>query len=257
MQSEYYRLRVEEIHNKLLQIKQFGIRHNLTIGMLAEDLLRDLLRMLLPQKVSISQGFITDGELYSHQCDIIIYDSYNFAPIFKTDSLVILPACSVIAVIEMKTTMGKKQFNKTIEDFSLLYRMGIKNKYLFIYNSCSVQTLRSYFFSDVNNKKQECSQEEITIGLTKYDYNNYEELPEAIIGLKSKNEFLLKKDYVVTNSRDMLGYTSLILNDTTNKPVSCLEEFVMMLLSDLESITLKHIECGSFNKYEGIPLFDM
>lgn len=256
MKTEYYRLRAEELHNKLLQIKQFNIKHNLTIGMLAEELLRDSLKMLLPQKASISQGFITNGESCSPQCDIIIYDSQNFAPLFKTESLVVLPANSVIAVIEVKTTIGEKQFHKTLKDFSLLHSMGIKEKYLFIYNSSSVQTLKNYFFSETN-KEQNCSQEEISTGLGKYDYDNYEELPEAIINLKPQHEFLLKKDYVITN-RDMMGYTSLILNDNTNKPISCLEEFMEMLLAKSGIIDLECNEYGdSYSRYEGIPLFDM
>ena len=116
MQTEYYRLYVEELHNKLLQIKQFVYTHNLTIGQFAEDLLRDLLEKLLPKKVSISQGFILGKELCSHQCDILIYDSHNFAPLFKTNSLVVLPAKSVFAVIEVKTSIGKRQFLKTLKD---------------------------------------------------------------------------------------------------------------------------------------------
>ncbi|WP_251620137.1 DUF6602 domain-containing protein [Odoribacter lunatus] len=255
MKTEFYRLRAEELYNKLLQISQFNIKHNLTIGMFAEDLLRDSLKMLLPQKASISQGFITNGESCSSQCDIIIYDSLNFAPLFKTESLVVLPVNSVIAVIEVKTTIGEKQFHKTLKDFSLLHSMGIKAKYLFIYNSPSVKTLKNYFFSEMN-KEQNCSQKEISTGLGKYDYDNYEELPEAIVNLKPQHEFLLKKDYVITDHRDMMGYTSLILNDNTNKPVSCLEEFMAILLT-MFGIILGSEYGNSYDKYEGIPLFDM
>ena len=256
MKTSYYRLRAEEIHNKLSQIKQFGIKHNLTIGMFAEDLLRDLLRKLLPRKFTVAQGFIIDGSLCSHQCDLIVYDSFNFAPIFKTDSLAILPSCSVMAVIEIKTAISNRQFHKTLNDFSLLNRIGVKNKYLFIYNSCSIQTLWKYFFSDIKTEK-EASKAKIITGKYKFDYDNYEELPEAIIGLKPNCEYLLKKDYVITDNRDMIGYTSLILNDKENKPVSCLEEFVTMLLSNLSSTVLEPEYGCSFNKYEGIPLFDM
>ena len=219
MKTEYYRLRAEELHNKLLQIKQFNIRHNLTIGMFAEDLLRDSLKMLLPQKVSVSQGFITDGQRCSPQCDIIIYDSQNFAPLFKTESLVVLPVNSVIAVIEIKTSIGKKQFQKTLKDFSLLHDMGIKDKYLFIYNSPSVQTLKKYFFSNNFSIENNENLEEVYTGVGIYDYSNYYELPEAIIGLKPQYEFLLKKDCVITSSRDMMGYSSFILNDKISKPV--------------------------------------
>lgn len=254
MRTEYYRLRAVEIHNKLLQIKQFGIKHNLTIGMFAEDLLRDLLKKLLPQKVGVAQGFIVGDKQCSHQCDVIIYDRLNFAPIFKTGSLMVLPSCAVIAVIEIKTSIREKQFNKTLSDFSHLHKMGIKNKYLFVYDSCSVKTLRNYFFSEAK-KENICRDMDIVIGLGKYDHDNYEELPDAIIGLKPNNEYLLKKDYVIDN-RDMKGYASLILNDEKNKPVSCLEEFIIMLLSDIGDVPLVPEYGCSFNKYEGISLFD-
>ena len=53
MQTEYYRLYAEELHNKLLQIKQFVYTHNLTIGQFAEDLLRDLLEKLLRVVINV------------------------------------------------------------------------------------------------------------------------------------------------------------------------------------------------------------
>lgn len=256
MRAEFYRLRAEEIHNKLLQIKEFSIKHNLTLGMFAEDLLRDLLKMLLPKKVDITQGFIVNKGLCSHQCDIIVYDCFNFAPVFKTGDVSILPSQSVIAVVEVKTVIDRKQFKKTLDDFTLLNKMGVKYKYLFVYNSCSIRTLSNYFFSDIKKEKV-IHPLEITTGLSKYDYGNYDELPDAIIGLKPKHEYFLKKDYVITNDRDMVGCTSLIFNDKEGRPISCLEEFVTMLLSKFGDIPLESEYGCSFNKYEGISLFDM
>ncbi|ADY36263.1 hypothetical protein Bacsa_1700 [Phocaeicola salanitronis DSM 18170] len=258
MQTEYYRLYVEELHNKLLQIKQFVRAHNLTIGQFAEDLLRDSLEKLLPKKVSISQGFIVDRQLCSHQCDVLIYDSYNFAPLFKTNSLVVLPAKSVLAVIEVKTSIGKRQFLKTLEDFSLLHKLGISNKYLFIYNACSVRTLKTYFFLNENsNKSNEVEQNGVCFGVG-FDQDDFEELPDVIIGLKPQKEFILRKNYIITGSRDMMGYESLIFNDKKNRPISCLQEFVEIILSKLGDASMNVDEIGeSFNRYDAIPLFDM
>lgn len=258
MQTEYYRLYAEELHNELLQIKQFVHTHNLTIGQFAEDLLRDLLEKLLPKKVSISQGFIVGRGLCSHQCDILIYDSHNFAPLFKTNSLVVLPAKSVFAVIEVKTSIGKRQFLKTLKDFSLLHQLGIPNKYLFIYNACSVKALKTYFFSDENsNKNNKMTQDEVYPGVG-CDQDDFEELPDVIVGLKPQKEFILRKNYVVTDSRDMMGYESLIFNDKKNRPISCLQEFVEIILSKLDDTNMDIDEIGeSLNNYEAIPLFDM
>ena len=153
MLSEYYRLYAEELHNKLLQIRQFVKNHNLTIGLFAEEILRDFLRHALPQKVNISQGFIMGEKTISPQCDIIIYDSYNYAPLFRTSTSVIVQAESVIAVIEVKTSIRGKEFMKVLKDFSIFCQLGIVNKYLFIYNSCNIKTLQSYFYYDHNKKK--------------------------------------------------------------------------------------------------------
>ena len=56
----------------------------------------------------------------------------------------------------------------------------------------------------------------------------------------------------------MMGYSSFILNDKISKPVSCLEEFIEILLAKLGTIDGEYSEYGnSYNRYEGIPLFDM
>lgn len=253
MKTEYYRLRAEELHNRLLQMRQFNIKHKLTIGMFAEDLLRDFLRISLPQKIGIAQGFIVDdSNNCSNQCDIIIYDKQNYAPLFVADSTIILPSKAVIAVIEVKISIRKMQFDKTLRDFEQLHKIGVARKYLFIYNSCSVRTLETYFY--INNETDDF----FNIGKGKYDYDNFEALPDAIIGLKSNSEFLLKKDYVTTDSRDMIGYTSLILNDKMNRTVSCLQGFLEILNSHVNNASEGAPELDfSINKYEGIALFDL
>ena len=258
MLSEYYRLSVEELHNKLLQIRQFVKNHNLTIGLFAEEILRDFLRQTLPQKVNISQGFIMGENTISPQCDIIIYDSYNYAPIFRTSTSVIVQPESVIAVIEVKTSIRGKEFMKVLKDFSIFYQLGIVNKYLFIYNSCNIKTLQSYFYYGQNKNKNNNTFDNISYGAESYDYDNYEELPNAIIGLRPSYEFYLKKDYVITNNRDMKGYSSLSFKDQTEKQISCLQEFIDDLY---EKVTGRHLNLSysidSFNKFDGIELFDV
>ena len=59
--------------------------------------------------VSVEQGFILsqNGKM-SKQCDILIYDSHYFAPIYRINDIVVVPSDSVIAIIEVKTTITKK-----------------------------------------------------------------------------------------------------------------------------------------------------
>ena len=121
MNDNYYKLISEELLIKLHQIKCFVKKHNLTIGILTEEILRSFLKDYLPKSISVSQGFIiyTNGNL-SKQCDIIIYDSMNYAVKYKINDIVIVPFDSVICVIEVKTTITKSIFHKTIENFETL-----------------------------------------------------------------------------------------------------------------------------------------
>ncbi len=159
------------------------------------------------------------------------------------------------SVIEIKIRINREGFNTTLANFRQLHNLGIRNKYLFIYNSCSWKTIESYFWDKPSN----CVDfNQLCVGAEKYDHGNYDELPEAIIGLKRGDEFLLKKDYVITDNRDMKGYTSLIFDDTMGGAISCLQTFLGCLM---EITGTKYTDSTEYaykiNRYEGIPLFEM
>ncbi len=99
MLTEYYRLRAEELHNKLMQIQQFKIKHNLSFGVFAEDLLRDFIRESLPSKYKVTQGFVANNNEISPQCDVIIYNAMDYMPLFSTANMDVIPAEAVVAVI--------------------------------------------------------------------------------------------------------------------------------------------------------------
>lgn len=79
------------------------IEHNQTKGNFREHLLRNVLKKYLPGKFEVATGFI-DG--CKRQCDILIYDGHNYSPYFKEEGLVVIPAKSLRAVIEVKTTLN-------------------------------------------------------------------------------------------------------------------------------------------------------
>jgi hypothetical protein len=71
-----------------------------------------LLRTYLPPKIGIGTGFIVSGgdsAQQSPQCDIILYDSLNNAPLYKSDAWSIYPIEMVYGVIEVKTTLNKRE----------------------------------------------------------------------------------------------------------------------------------------------------
>jgi len=258
--NEYFRLKAEELLNRLKQVKTIVSKHNLTIGQIAEGILRAFLKEVCPNKVQVAQGFIYKDNNISTQCDIIIYDNLNYSPLFTWDDLIIIDSNAVLAVIEVKVSIREKDFNKTINDFELLRTMGVCNKFLFIYNAPLLKTLNNYFFPSTDNDSPIFSTN------FKYDHDSYEKLPDAIVGVNKA--YYLQKGYA-DGGRDMLGYNSLIWVDEENKEISCLEEFVSAILSIIAEYSnipksimpTEHSEnnmmSADISKCVFIPLFDM
>ena len=132
--NQLYRKRLLELQNQLEQARCMIPNHMPSFGFVAEAILRNFLKTVLPQKVTIGQGFVEyDGEL-SNQCDIILYDAINYAPLYSFGEIVIVPQESVFAVIEVKTSINAKRFGETLFAFERLEQMRVRKKYLFLYS---------------------------------------------------------------------------------------------------------------------------
>lgn len=215
MFNEFYRLKTEELLNELSQVKTFIKKHNPTIGTLTEEILRKFLSTFLPKGISVEQGFVVDnnGNL-SRQIDILIYDSQLYAPYYRINDIVIVPNASVLAIVEVKTTVkSKTAFHEIINYFYSVsnHLRSDTSKYLFIYNSASVGRLDNYFHSFKHPGEYQ-----------KFDHDTFQNLPDVITGINSS--FHLKKDYVNFES-DKMGYISYNYIDNTNKDISSLELF--------------------------------
>lgn len=100
------------------------IKHNGVKGSAREDLLKDYLRDLLPNKYSISSGIIIDfNQNQSKQQDFIIHDAFNCPSFFKTDSNTILPIESVYATIEIKSTLNYDTLKQSIENIESVRKL--------------------------------------------------------------------------------------------------------------------------------------
>lgn len=101
----------DEIISKSQRIELL-IQHNSTKGNYREEIFRGILRKYLPKKYEVATGFI---EGCKRQCDILIYDSQNFSPLFREGDLVVLPEKSVRAVIEVKSTLDSGQLSDALD----------------------------------------------------------------------------------------------------------------------------------------------
>jgi len=253
----YFRLVSDELLLKLNQSKQFIKKHNPTIGILTEEILRSFLKNYLPKSISVEQGFILsqNGEM-SKQCDILIYDSNYYAPFYRINDIVVVPADSVIAVIEVKTTLTKQIFHNAIIYFENISYITRARTYLFVYNSCEISKLEGYF----NSFKHKGDYQQ-------FDHGTFQLLPDEITGIN--NSYHLKKDYVISD-RDMMGYSSFFFEDLEGTEISALQNFYISVYSLVEEFNDKtrksdeiridrdsYYKRGDLKKYSAIQLFDM
>jgi hypothetical protein len=89
----------------------FLIRHSGTVGNFREELFRGFLRKILPGKFEVSTGFIEDC---ARQLDVIVWDSLNYAPLFREGEVVVVPRDSVRAVIEVKTKLDTNALDEAL-----------------------------------------------------------------------------------------------------------------------------------------------
>lgn len=256
--DDYFRLVSNELLLKLSQIKTFVKKHNQTIGILTEEVLRHFLKTYLPKGLSVEQGFIMskNGEL-SKQCDILIYDSIRFAPFYRVNDVVIVPVEAVIIVIEVKTTINRTIFNNAIHYFNNIKAIS-NNKiytYLFVYNSCEISKLKVFFDSFPHKSEYKL-----------FDHDTFQSLPDEITGIN--HSFHLEKDSVVID-RDMMGYSSFFYENEQGVDISALEIFYLSVYRKVNQYLISvdnnnnknNIEayfCARIlSSYFAIELFDM
>jgi len=119
--ENYFFLLSQEFDLRIKQAKEFIKNHNPSLGAINEEILRKFLKDHLPKWVEVAQGFILskDGTL-STQCDIIIYNSNFYAPLYRVNDLVIVPPESVIHVIEVKTKINQKMLHEQFPKFKTI-----------------------------------------------------------------------------------------------------------------------------------------
>lgn len=101
-----------------------NIEHNLIKGVLRECIISDILSEILPSQFGAGTGIIVNGEGdQSKQTDIIIYDNRILAPFMQKYSVSLYPIESVIATIEVKTRLHKKDIEKTNRDAHIIHQM--------------------------------------------------------------------------------------------------------------------------------------
>ncbi|UWH29574.1 hypothetical protein KW556_07830 [Aeromonas veronii] len=118
--SSFFSSHSHELKSKMKRLDFLvGRDHWLSVGNYKEELLRCLLKQLLPKKYEVSTGFILslDGngnQIKSKQQDIIIWNSNDYAAIFRDGDFVIIPPEACRALIEVKSTLTNQTLRKAM-----------------------------------------------------------------------------------------------------------------------------------------------
>lgn len=110
-------------------IEHMGVR-----GASRENVLREYIKQLLPQKYAVGNGVITDVEgTQSKQQDFFVYDAFNSPTFLHMDSSSIIPVESVYATIEIKSTLSKETLRQSIDNIKSVKELKItvlKNSFI-------------------------------------------------------------------------------------------------------------------------------
>jgi len=94
--------------------KQNKLLHAGEYGMYKERSLKELLEFIIPVKYQTTDGYIINSfDETSTQCDLILFEKLNTPLIEFGDRFQFIPAESVSAIGEVKSTLSKEEFIKT------------------------------------------------------------------------------------------------------------------------------------------------
>lgn len=115
-----YQAYQKSISDELISIKDrvryfIDNHHWAEDGRYKEIILSHVLEKHLPKGVSIGTGFVVNNQKITRQIDIIIYRN-NFPIMFQQDNFVIVPAESVLGIIEVKTNIHQNIVEETIKN---------------------------------------------------------------------------------------------------------------------------------------------
>ena len=191
-QEERYRQQAIFFIKEINKARILFANHKPSIGYVGEELLRSALRDLLPKEYGVCQGFILNDEIkregnISRQCDIIVFRKGKQSVAYSIGELKVINAHSVVAVIEVKSSITKATFYSTLEAFRKLEELRVKHKFIFVFNKITKQALPRWLFQ---YRLLKGVSEPIAIDTCLYDWSDKEWLPISVLSLESHNLFV-------------------------------------------------------------------
>ena len=95
------------------------IKDQRIIGDYYEAIIRDVIRENVPEAFAVGRGVIIPQEgKTSRECDIIVYNTAEYGPIFKSGEIVVISPEAVRCVVEVKGTITRKSLSDAVKNLS-------------------------------------------------------------------------------------------------------------------------------------------
>ena len=93
------------------------VTHGASLGTLREKMVSNFVRHETPERFRVGTGLVRshDRNVTSRQCDLLIYESDSVAPLYRWDDFVIVHDTAARAVIEVKSEMDQRNFDKLLD----------------------------------------------------------------------------------------------------------------------------------------------
>ena len=142
-------------------IEHMGVR-----GSTREDVLRNHIKSLLPQKYYVGNGIITDSNgAQSKQQDFFIYDAFNSPTFLQTESTSIIPIESVFATIEVKSSLNKEILSQCVDNIKSVKSLELAT----LKNSPFIPSVHNTIFGAVFSYTSTTSLETLATNLSEFN----------------------------------------------------------------------------------------
>lgn len=125
--GEFFSSYNNELKSRMKRLDMLiGHDHWLSVGNYKESILRQLIANVIPKRYEVSTGFILASDklgnpIKSKQIDILIWDSYDYAPVFRDGEFVIVPPEACKAVVEVKSRFRPDNLKQSLQSLDAIF----------------------------------------------------------------------------------------------------------------------------------------
>lgn len=116
--QQYYK----KIQDKVLvqrDIIKSLVKDQRVIGDYYEAIIRDVIRENVSEAFAVGRGVVLSKEgKTSHECDVIVYNTVEYGPLFKSGEIVVITPEAVRCVVEVKGTLTNSHLSDAVKNLS-------------------------------------------------------------------------------------------------------------------------------------------